>query len=174
MRHHPTPTFRANGPRRNPAEAALVDGLLQQLQGGIAAVLLDDEEADPGFVTGLDHALAVFPARGHGFFADDVATGLGDLDGLPRVQARGRGQDYGVSSAVGQQFGQRGIGGSARRFGGSLQCVRVGVANFYQFGPVPVLGDRADVILGDASTAHNGKTQLPVSNGIDGHQIVLM
>ncbi|MNR07805.1 hypothetical protein D3C85_1239350 [compost metagenome] len=96
-----------DGDHVDPAEAALVDGLLQQLQGGVAAVLLDDEKADAGFVAGLDHALAVFPARGHGLFADDMAAGLGDLDGLPRMQARGRGQDHGVGGAVGQQLGQR-------------------------------------------------------------------
>ena len=53
------------------AEALLLDGTLQELQGGVAAVLLDDEHPDAGLVAGLDHAQAIVPARGHRLFGHD-------------------------------------------------------------------------------------------------------
>ncbi|MNT05955.1 hypothetical protein D3C72_1406020 [compost metagenome] len=90
----------------NTAEAAAIDGFLEQLQRGVAAVLLDDEQAHACFVASLDHALAIFPAGGHRLFADDVATGLRDFDGLPWMQAGRRRQNDGVGGRVGKHFRQ--------------------------------------------------------------------
>jgi hypothetical protein len=54
----------------------------------------------PAASQAADHALAVFPARGHRLFGDHVAARLArDLDGLLRMQAGGRGDDDGVGIA---------------------------------------------------------------------------
>ena len=74
------------------AEALFLDGAFEELEGGVAAVLFDDEEVDAGLVAGLDHAHAVLPAGGHGLFGHDVDAVAGGTDGLFRVQAAGGAQ----------------------------------------------------------------------------------
>ena len=69
-----------------------VDRPLEQLQRGVAPVLLDDEQAHAGLVAGAHHALAVAPARGHRLFGHDVTPAARDLDRLLRVQPARRGE----------------------------------------------------------------------------------
>ncbi len=64
------------------AEALFLDGALEELEGGVAPVLFDDEEVDAGLVAGLDHVDAVLPAGGHGLFSHDVDAMAGGADGL--------------------------------------------------------------------------------------------
>lgn len=70
-------------------EALFFDRPLEELQGGVTPILLDDEEVDAGFVACPDHAQAVSPARGHGFLGHDMDPVPGSRDGLFRVEATG-------------------------------------------------------------------------------------
>ncbi len=54
------------------AEPFFLNGPFEQLQGGVAAVLLDDEEAHAGIIAGPHHAHTILPARSHRLFRHDV------------------------------------------------------------------------------------------------------
>ena len=98
------------------AEALLLDRALEQLQRGVAAVLLDDEQVHAGLVAGVDHPLAVLPAGGHRLLGHHVAAGRGDLDRLLGVQPARRREDDDVGVGPGQQRVER-CGSRAPRSG---------------------------------------------------------
>ena len=113
------------------AEALFLDRAFEELEGGVAAVLLDDEEVNASLVAGLDHAHAVLPAGGHGLFGHDVDAMAGGKDGLLRVQPAGGAEGDQVGLDGGQQFRQVGIAGDAVGVGVVLENRRVGVADGY-------------------------------------------
>mmetsp|Transcript_39198 Transcript_39198/g.92169 ORF Transcript_39198/g.92169 Transcript_39198/m.92169 type:complete len:295 (+) Transcript_39198:544-1428(+) len=91
------------------AETALRHRPLEQLQRRVAAVLLDNEKAHTGIVTGLDHRQTVLPAGGHRLFRHHMQAGARGLDGLLGVQAARGGQHHAVDAQLGlsrEQLGQ--------------------------------------------------------------------
>ena len=63
------------------AELAAVDHLLDEGDGGHAAVVVADEVGDAGLLDGGDHLLAFGGGAGEGLFGDDGLAGLGGGDG---------------------------------------------------------------------------------------------
>src|SRR6185503_20950394 len=59
------------------AKALFFDRALHELERRVAAVLLDDEEKDPGPVAGRDHVFPILPSGGHRLLGHDMASGLG-------------------------------------------------------------------------------------------------
>lgn len=84
------------------AKAALIEGTLQHLQGGVAAVLLDDKKADTGIVTGLDHPYTILPAGSHRLFCHDVDTVASAEDRLVRMKPTRCAQGNEVQLFVGE------------------------------------------------------------------------
>ena len=80
------------------AEAALLDGLLDQLQGGaLRRFCLTTNRRTPASSQALTMRLQSFSQAAMGFSLTHVATGLGHFDGLPGVQA-GRGASTSASA----------------------------------------------------------------------------
>ena len=128
------------------AEALFLDGAFEELEGGVAAILFDDEEVDAGLVAGLDHVDAVLPAGGHGLFGHDVEARRGGLRGLPRMEAARRGEDHAVRLRSGQHPGEIGVRAGARAGRGALAGRSVDVAHVDQLALRRVAGDRIEVV----------------------------
>ena len=151
------------------AEALFLHGALEELEGGVAAVLFDDEEVDAGLIAGLDHVHAVLPAGGHGLFGHDVDAVAGGADGLLRVQAAGGAEGDQVRLDGGQQFRQVAVAGDAGAVGMLLEDRGVGVADGDQLDVLRVLGDSTEVAGGDTSAADYGYTNLPAATDFVKH-----
>ena len=88
------------------AELAGVDGFLDELGGGVEAVLADDGELLAGLFLGGDHAIAGFEGDFHGLFDDDVLAGFHGADGHVGVHAGGGADADDVEVFVGEEFGE--------------------------------------------------------------------
>ena len=143
--------------------------LLEQLQGGVFAVLLDHEQLHTRFLAGAHHAQAVFPLGGHGFFAEHVPPAGGHLDGLAGMQAAGSGQDHAIGRGVLQQALQAGMASGTCGSHGFAQGSRIDVANIHQLGVFGVLGNGVEVVLGNAPAAHQGEADFAVDDGAVRH-----
>ena len=135
-------------------EALLLDCALEQLQRGVAPVLLDHKKAHASLVAGLDHGAALFPARGHGFFGDDVPPGCGHLNGLGGVQPAGGGEDDAVGGGVFEQAAQAVVAAGAGFFDSGRQGHGIDVANIHQFATAGVRLNGGKMVLRNASASH--------------------
>ena len=147
------------------AEAFFFHRALKKLEGGVAAVLFDDEEVDAGLVAGLYHAHPVLPAGGHGLFGHDVDAMAGGADGLLRVQAAGGAEGDQIGLDGGEQLRQVAVTGDAMGVGMMLEHAGVGVADRDQLQIIRVLGDGAEVVGGDAPAADEGQADFAVRDG---------
>ena len=147
------------------AEALFVDGPLEQLERGVAPVLLDHEKAASGFVAGVDHGQAVLPAGGHGLFRHDMTPGTGRLDDHLGMQAARRADGDEVAIALVQQLGQGGKTGNAVTLRVVTQYGWIAVADGDQFHIVLMLFYCAKVVFGDAAAADDGVSDLSAGNG---------
>jgi len=142
----------------------LLGGPLEELQGRVAPVLLDHEQAPAGFVAGLDHAQAIVPAGRHRLLGHHVAAGSGDLDRLFRMQAARRGEDDDVGIGLGEHGAQAVIGLDAGHVGNQGQGLRIDVAGGDQLGPVGVHLQCRQVVLGDAPATDQCEADFSVAN----------
>jgi hypothetical protein len=90
----------------------------------------------------------------------------GDADGLLRVQAARGGQHHDVGVALDQQRVERGERTGAGLGGGGLRTLVYRVADGDEFGALGVLLQRGEVVLGDASAAHQGEADLAVGDRV--------
>ena len=148
----------------NASEAALLGRPLEQLQGRVAPVLLDHEQAAAGFVASLDHAQAVMPAGRHRLLGHHVATGSGDFDRLFRMQAARRGQDNDVGIGLGEHCVEARVGLDAGNVGDQCQGLWIDVAGGNQLGTVGMRLQRAQVVLGDTTATDDCEADFAVGD----------
>ena len=146
------------------AEAALLHGALHELQRGVPAVLLHDEEKDAGLVADAHHLLAVLPARGHRLLGDHVTSVTRAADGLRGVQPARRGEDHRVGVALLEQLVERVERGGARLRRGGVGARRVDVAHRHELGPFGVSRDGLHVVRGDAPAADEREADATVGD----------
>ncbi|MCY1164422.1 hypothetical protein D9M73_43000 [compost metagenome] len=146
------------------AETLFFDRLLEQLERGVAAVLLDHKEVHAGVFTGAHHANAVFPFGGHGLFGQHVPAAARDFNGLPRMKPAGCGHDHAVRCRRLQHGGQRGMPRRPGGLDGRRERLRVYVADVDQLRAVAVLLDGVEMVFRDAATSHQSKAYFPAAD----------
>ena len=105
------------------AELAGVDDLLDQGDGGHAAVVVADEVGDAGLLDGGDHRLAFGGGAGEGLFGDDGLAGFGGGDGDLGVEVVGDADVDEVDVGAGDQLAPVGLGRSRSPSGRRRPCV---------------------------------------------------
>src|SRR5207245_6747669 len=119
------------------AEAALGDGVADGAVGRVPPILEDAGDADFIFLRDLGHALDAIELDLHGFFGDDVFSGLHGHDGGVHVIAAGGADVEDVELLLAEHFGLVSEDGDALEvvFGeGFLGARRVDVADGDQGG----------------------------------------
>ena len=152
------------------AEAVGLDGALEQLQGRVLAVLLDDEEMHAGIVARLHHRLAVFQTGGHGLLAHHMATRLCHPDSLGGVESARRRQHDQVGIGALEQRLEGGETGRAGPLNGALQRHGIDVGDRDELGPGGVTLEGLEVIGRDATAADQGEADLAIAGDRLAHE----
>ena len=112
-----------------PPEAALVDRPLQELNGRIEPVLLNDEQVDTRVIARPHQIVRLRERNRHRLFRHDVLAGARSGDALRRVQTRRRTDRDDVALAGLEQFIECAIPGNAMRLAGPCRSIDVDVAH---------------------------------------------
>ena len=121
------------------AEAAAVEGVLDEDGAGVVAVLEDDAERLAGLVGGVDHGLRLFHGDGHGLLREDVAAQLQGADSHGRVQVVRQADVHDVQLLLGDHLLEVRVGLlAAEQLGACLGALLDEVA----------AGDQLDALLG--------------------------
>ncbi len=145
--------------------AFLLDGTLQELQGGVTPILLDHKHPHAGFVASLDHVQAIMPARGHRLFGHHMAPGFRDFNRLRRMQATGRREHDEVRRGRLEHFGHAKVSIGKGPLDRLVERVAVNVANIDDFNMFGVLLHRREVIGRDSPASDKRHADLPAGDG---------
>jgi hypothetical protein len=154
----------ANGHVRHvdAAKASLLDRRLEQLDGRVEAVLLDDEQVDARRVTGLHERVRALERDRHRLLGKHVTARFRRGDAVLRMEPRGRADGDEVTRHRGKHLVERSVGGNTVLFPDFLRTLdlRIGDGDELELGH---LGDRLEMIATDAAAAQEGDTHPDLS-----------
>jgi hypothetical protein len=133
-------------------ESALVDRPLQELNGRIEPVLLNDEQVDTRVIARPDQIVRLRERNRHRLFRHDVLAGARRGNALRRMQARRRTNGDDVALARLEQLVERAIPGNAALLTGPFRSIGVDVACARQCQTIDPR-DRVEVVLRDPAAA---------------------
>ena len=137
------------------ADFALVEALLEVLEGGDVAAGEGGAESDLGFFAGGDHGEGVFEGGGEGFLAEDPFSGLGGGFGVGAV-VDVFGADDDALDVAGEEVVEFGVEGGVVVLGGGFSALGVGVPECGELDVGEVvegLGVAVGVHVGEADDA---------------------
>ena len=148
----------------DPAEPTLLNRPFQELQGRVAAVLLDHEQTHSGPVTRLDHRQAVAPPSRHRLFGHHVTTRRRALDGLGGVEPARCSENDDVRVRVPQHGAQRAKSGRLGLRDRPLQPAGIRVAHADHVHSAGMLAQGLQVLFRNAPATCKCETQLSVDD----------